>query len=214
AAGNVKIWSLKMPAKIYKKRYWSKGDIHLMNKNEFEKHFPMDEFEEENNVYKWEKNTKVYDHDFNTANKKSLRLFKLPEWNSGWYVMEAVTKDKFGQEVKEIKYFNVFGENEKHPSTNDIAWFTPLKINGEPGEIAEFLIATAAKDISVLYEIEHKGKIVEQKRISLSVAQQKISIPILEKYRGNFHVHFMLVKHNRHFNYTSTVTVPHTNKQL
>ena len=214
AAGNVKIWSLKMPTKIYKKRYWSKGDVHLMSKNEFEQHFPMDEFEEENNVYKWEKNTKVYDHDFNTANKKSLRLFKLPEWSSGWYVMEAISKDKFGQEVKEIKYFNLFGEQEKHPSTNDIAWFTPLKINGEPGEKAEFLIATAAKNVEILYEIEHKGKIVEQKRIQLSGAQQKISIPILEKYRGNFHVHFMMVKHNRHFNFTSTVTVPHTNKQL
>ncbi|MDT8412090.1 MAG: alpha-2-macroglobulin family protein [Vicingaceae bacterium] len=214
ATGNVKIWALKMPAKIYKKRYWSKGDVHLMSKNEFEQHFPMDEFEEENNVYKWEKNIKVYDHDFNTANKKSLRLFKLPEWSSGWYVIEAITKDKFGQEVKEIKYFNVFGEQEKHPSTNDIAWFTPLKINGEPGENATFLIATAAKNVEILYEIEHKGKIVEQKRIQLSVAQQKISIPILEKYRGNFHVHFMLVKHNRHFNFTSTVTVPHTNKQL
>src|SRR5690606_34420599 len=97
---------------------------------------------------------------------------------------------------------------------NDIAWFTPLKINGEPGENASFLIATAAKNVEILYEIEHKGQIVEQKRISLSVAQQKISIPILEKYRGNFHVHFMMVKHNRHFNFTSTVTVPHTNKQL
>ncbi|MCW9041198.1 MAG: MG2 domain-containing protein, partial [Flavobacteriales bacterium] len=214
AAGNVKIWALKMPTKIYKKRYWSKGDVHLMSKNEYEKHFPMDEFEEENNVYKWEKNIKVYDHDFNTANKKSLRLFKLPGWNSGWYIMEAITKDKFGQEVKEIKYFNVYGEHEKYPSTNDIAWFTPLKINGEPGENASFLIATAAKNVEILYEIEHKGKIVEQKRISLSVAQQKISIPIIEKYRGNFHVHFMLVKHNRHFNFTSTVTVPHTNKQL
>ncbi|PKP45168.1 MAG: hypothetical protein CVT95_09360, partial [Bacteroidetes bacterium HGW-Bacteroidetes-12] len=214
AAGNVTIWALKMPSKIYKKSYWNKGDVHLMSKNEFEKHFPMDEFDEENNVYKWEKNAKVYDHDFNTANKKSLRLFKLSEWSSGWYVMEAVCKDKFGQVVKEIKYFNVFGEQEKHPSTNDIAWFTPLIINGEPGENASFLIATAAKNVEILYEIEHKGKIVEQKRIQLSVAQQKISIPILEKYRGNFHVHFMMVKHNRHFNFTSTVTVPHTNKQL
>lgn len=214
AAGNVKIWSLKMPTKIYKKSYWNKGDIKLISKNEYEQHFPMDEYKDENNVYKWEKNIKVYDHDFNTANKKSLRLFKLSEWNSGWYVMEAITKDKFGEEVKELKYFNVFGENEKHPSTNDMAWFTPLKINGEPGEKAEFLIASAAKDVSVLYEIEHKGKIVEQKRILLNAAQQKISIPILEKYRGNFHVHFMLVKHNRQFNFTSTVTVPHTNKQL
>ncbi|NCP45426.1 MAG: hypothetical protein GW818_03105, partial [Flavobacteriales bacterium] len=142
------------------------------------------------------------------------RLFKLPEWTSGWYVMEDVCQDKFGQEVKEIKYFNVYGEHEKHPSTNDIGWFTSVKAEGEPGENAVFLLATAAKEVDILYEIEHKGQIVAKERLKLNVEQKKIVIPILEKYRGNFNVHFTFVKHSRNFSYTSTVTVPHTNKQL
>lgn len=214
AVGNVKIWALKMPNKIYRKSYWNKGDVDFLSKEEYEKNFPYDEYKDENNQYKWEKKTKVYDHDFNTKNKKSLALYHLPEWNSGWYVMEAICKDKFGEEVKEIKYFTVYSANEKHTATNDIGWSTAIKSKGEPGEKAAFLIASAAKDVMVMYEVEHKNKIVKKEWIKLNSSQKKISVPIIEKYRGNFHVHFTFVKHSRQFNYTYTVSVPHTNKQL
>jgi uncharacterized protein YfaS (alpha-2-macroglobulin family) len=215
AKGNVKVWALKMPKKYYRSSLWEKGDKKYISKENYLKDFPLDVYEDENNKYKWEKNIKVYDHDFNTVNKKSIRLFHLPEWSSGVYVMEAITKDKFGQEVKEVKYFTVFGEIEKQVPVNEISWFTPLKIKGEPGENAEFLIGSAAKNVSVLYEIEHKGKIVHKERIQLSNSQQqKIIIPILEKYRGNFQVHFTFVKHSRSYTHSSIVTVPHTNKLL
>jgi len=214
AQGNIKVWALKQPTKIYKKSYWNKGDVDFLKQEEYYKNFPNDEFNDENNHYKWEKNIKVYDQNFNTSTKKSIILFHLPEWNSGWYVLEAKSKDKFGQELKEIKYFKVFGENEKHTQTNDIAWFKGLKVKGEPGEKAQFLIGTAAKNVTALFEIEHEGNIVKQEWVKLNSEQRKITIPILEKYRGNFHVHFTFVRYNREFHYTSTVSVPYTNKML
>ena len=39
-------------------------------------------------------------------------------------------------------------------------------------------------------------------------------VAILEKHRGNFHVHFTFVKHGRNFTYSSNVNVPYTNKML
>jgi uncharacterized protein YfaS (alpha-2-macroglobulin family) len=215
AKGNVKVWSLKMPKKYYRSSLWTKGDKNYISKENYLKEFPLDVFEDENNKYKWEKDIKVYDHDFNTAEKKSIRLYHLPEWNSGCYVLEAITKDKFGQEVKEVKYFTVFGEFEKHVPTNEIGWFSKIKDKGEPGESAVFLIGSAAKDVNVLFEIEHKNKIVKKEKLVLkSGEQRRIIIPILEKYRGNFQVQFTFVKHGRNFTYSSPVTVPHTNKML
>ncbi|MGB0886536.1 MAG: alpha-2-macroglobulin family protein [Vicingaceae bacterium] len=214
AKGNVKIWALKMPQKFYRKSYWNKGDVDFLSKDEYEKSFPYDEYADENNPYKWEKKSKVYDQEFNTNNQQSLRLFHLPEWNNGWYVMEATCKDKFGQDVKEVKYFSVYSENERKTATNDLGWFTALKAKGEPGEKAMFLIASAAKNVKVLYEIEHQNNIVKKEWLELSNEQKKISIPILENHRGNFQVHFTFVKHNRKFNYTTVVTVPYSNKKL
>ena len=212
--GNVKIWALKMPNKYYKSALWSKGDKKYISKEDYLKNYPLEAYGDENNKYKWEKNIKVYDHDFNTATKKSIQLYHLPEWNSGYYVLEATTKDKFGEEVKEVKYFTVFGENETHVPVNEIGWFTPVKAKGEPGENAEFLIGSAANDVNIMYEIEHKNVIVHKEWIKLSGKQKKIVIPILENYRGNFQVHFTFVKHGRTFTYSSPVVVPHTNKQL
>tara|TARA_B100000809_G_scaffold71156_2_gene68756 strand:+ start:7220 stop:13384 length:6165 start_codon:yes stop_codon:yes gene_type:complete len=212
--GNVKVWSLKMPMNYYRSSLLKNGDKKYISKEVYTRDFPLDVYEDENNQYKWEKNGKVYDHDFDTEKRQSLELYMLPKWNSGVYVLEAITNDKYGEEVKEIKYFTVYSENEKQVPINKIGWFSPLKKKGEPGEKAEFLIGSAAKDVKVMYEIEHQNKIVHQEWININATQKKISIPIKEVYRGNFQVHFTFVKHGRNFIYSSTVNVPHTNKML
>jgi len=215
ASGSLKIWSLKMPKKYYRESLWSKGDKQFVDKDEFEKSFPYDEFIDENNKYKWEKNVKVFDQKFDTKINKQILLNKLSEWQSGLYVVTATTIDKFGEEVKEIKYFTVYGEDEAKVPVNELGWFTAVKNNGEPKEKAVFLIGSAANDVEVLYEIEHKGEIVTKEWLVLNKGEQRrISIPIEEKHRGNFQVHFSFVKHGRSFNFSSTITVPFTNKKL
>jgi uncharacterized protein YfaS (alpha-2-macroglobulin family) len=212
--GNVKIWKLKMPQKYYRSALLKKGDQQYIPKEVYEREFPLDEFKEENNQYKWKRNIKVYDRDFDTEKRQVLALEKLSEWESGVYVLEAFTKDKYGEEVKETKYFTVFGSNENKVPVNKIGWFTPLKQTGEPGEKAEFLIGSAAKNGSVLFEVEHENKIVQKEWIKINSEQKKITVSIKEAYRGNFQVHFTFVKHGRQFVYSSTVKVPYTNKRL
>ena len=86
----------------------------------------------------------------------------MQEWKSGEYVIEAKTIDKFGEEVKEIKYFTLFSEKEKTPPLNVYDWFSVLKNIGEPGEKAKFLIGTKEKNVKVIYEIEHENNIVKK----------------------------------------------------
>ena len=214
AKGNIKVWQLKSPNKIFRTKLWSNPDKYLMNKEAYQNDFPLDEYQDENNKYKWEKATKVFDVNFNTQNQKVVRFGKLPECSSGYYLLEATSIDVFGNEVKEIKYFTLFGDTEKNCPTNEISFFTKLKNVVEVGEKASFLVASAAKNVNILYEIEHKGKIVSKNWIKLSGSQQKIEIPIAEEHRGNFVVHFSLVKHGRSFNFSDVVYVPHTNKML
>lgn len=214
AKGNIKVWQLKSPNKIFRTKNWNKPDKYLMSKEDYQKDFPQDEYKDENNKYKWEKSIKVFDVNFNTEYQKIVRFGKLPECVSGYYVLEATTTDVFGNEVKEIKYFTLFSDTEKYCPTNEISFFTNLKNVVEPGQKASFLVGSAAKNVNIFYEIEHKGKIISKNWISVSVSQQKIEIPVIEEYRGNFVVHFSFVKHGRNFNYTDMVYVPYTNKLL
>ncbi|MCO6499134.1 MAG: alpha-2-macroglobulin [Vicingus serpentipes] len=215
AQGNIKIWALKIPQQYYRSSLLGKVDKKYITKEDYLTDFPLDEYDDENNLYKWEKERLVYDDHFNTANKNSFQLAQLSKWKSGVYILEIITKDKFGEEIKEIKYFTVFSEEEKYIPSNDLAWFNEIKTNGEPGEEAIFLIGSAAKNVHLLYEIEHKGKITHQEKITLKEREQrKIIVPIKENHRGNFQVHISFVKHGRSHSFSSTVTVPYTNKEL
>ena len=213
--GSIEIWALKQPSKYYRSSLLGKTDRKLMGKADFEKSFPLDAYGDENNKFKWEKSNQVGKYHFNTAIQKTIQLNNLSKWSSGIYVLEATTKDKYGQDVKETSYFTVADENDKQVPINEIGWFAKIKNKGEPGEEAIFLIGSAAENVNVLYEIEHKNKIVKQERIILkNASQRKISIPIEEKHRGNFQVHFTFVKHQRKFTYSSPILVPYTNKEL
>ena len=214
AKGEIKIWSLKMPDKYFRTRLWNKPDQFLLRKSDFEKSFPHDAYDDENNQFKWKKASLVYSESFNTATKKEVALKNFSRQKSGVYVLEATTTDAFGEAVKEIKYFTLFSQNEAACPVNEIDWFVPVKTKGEPGENAIFMIGSAAENVNILYEIEHENKIVEKKWLRISKGQKRIKVPIKEKYRGNFSVHFTFVRHGEIFNHSELVTVPYTNKEL
>ena len=99
-------------------------------------------------------------------------------------------------------------------AVNEYDWFETLKDEAEPGESARFLIGSAANNVRVLYEIEHDDAIVHKEILTLNREQRLIEIPVEEKHRGNFNVHFSYVKDARAYTQTHTVQVPFSNKKL
>ncbi len=96
----------------------------------------------------------------------------------------------------------------------EISFFTAVDNYCEPEEEAKFLIGSSNKNIKILYEIEHKNKIISSKFLNIDNEQKLIKIPVEEKHRGNFTVHFIFVKNNRLYKYSSVVHVSHNNKNL
>lgn len=224
AAGKVEVFLLRQPDRIYRQRQWEKADRFIIGKDEYAKLFPNDVYDDENNMFKWEKARKVWEYAFNNK-EKAIRGGKTAEFDTlrlpndklllpGVYVMEAKTRDKYGVEVKDVKYFTVFSPKETVIPVNNYDWFTVLKGSGEPGEKASFLLGTRDSDLRVLYEIEHKGEIVKKEWLQLSNTQKLIEIPIEEKHRGNFSVHLVFIRNNRSYEHDVVVSVPWTNKEL
>lgn len=225
ASGNISIYKLKDPGKIYRERLWNKPDKYVMTKEEFEKLYPEDEYSDENNMFKWEKGEKVFEKLFNNTSVKtdkgitkntndSIKFNNLKAWKNGVYVMEAKSKDAYGEEVKDVKYFTVYS-NEAGNVPDAINWFKPLtETPVEPGEKAKFIFGSKFETIKVLYEIEHKGQIVKKEFISINKEQKIIEIPVEEKHRGNFSYHLLFVKNNRVYSQQAVVTVPYSNKEL
>ena len=230
AQGKIEIYKVKEPEKTYRTRAWSQPDKFLLSKEEFEKTFPNDEYKDENNMYKWTRGEKVFEKTFkNTSvlvplktgssttvnSNDSVKITNLQAWKQGVYVMEAHSKDAYGEDVKDVKYFTVYSNSGSEVPSNEINWFNILTVQAiEPGNKARFVIGSKENNVKVLYEIEHKGEIIKKEYITLNKEQKLIEIPVEEKHRGNFSFHCIFIKNNRSYMHDGVITVPYTNKEL
>ncbi len=210
----VEVFKLKTPERLISTRLWEQPDIFVMNRKDFVQKFPNQEYRDESNPEKWEKEATLFSKDLNTGADSLLKLEKFTTWQQGKYLVKLTATDVFGTKVESEKYFTLFSKEAKTPPLNTFYWFTPLKSEGEPGEQASFLVGTSARKTKVLYEIWHKGQTVSREWISLDREQKLINIPIEEKYRGNFSIQVTLVENNRIYQNTMEITVPFTNKKL
>ena len=214
AKGNIAIYKLKHPERLLRTRLWSQPDIHLIPEKEFKETFPLDPIKDEGNVHKWDKGEKVLKTAFNTQKDSLLKINNLSKWEPGQYVLEADLKDKYGEEVKDIRYFTLYSTKGKKVPVHAFDWFSVLKNQGDVGETITVLLGSKAKGVSALYEVENKGTIIQKKWLTLNSEQKKFEIPVIEDYRGNFSIHFTFVKENRSYQQNALITVPYTNKQL
>jgi uncharacterized protein YfaS (alpha-2-macroglobulin family) len=214
AEGQISIYKLKQAEKSFRERKWVKPDIFIVSKTDFEKDFPLDVYNDENDINKWGKDKRVLSYNFKTPIDSTLLINDLKSWEQGSYFLEIISKDKFGSEVKNQKYFTVFSPAKTTMPDNSIFWLTMLKNKAEPGEKASFLIGSSEKDVNILYEVEVKNKIISKQWLKLSMQQKLIEIPIEESHRGNISIHLCFIKNNRSYTVNENITVPFTNKKL
>jgi uncharacterized protein YfaS (alpha-2-macroglobulin family) len=211
--GVIRIWKLRNPARAFRERMWKRPDKTVMTREEFYRSFPHDLYGEENNFYKWEKEKEAFSLNFNSAAVKDFSLPGLDGWKTGKYLLEIAAKDRFGQDVKEVVYFDVLDSKNKSNPYPSVHRFTVMKATCEPGEKA-LIVAGSSEKINALYEVEQDGRILDKQRIRLDNEKQLLEIPIKEEYRGNIAVHYTMVKDNRLYHETAVIRVPYTNKQL
>jgi hypothetical protein len=200
--------------RIIRNRLWGKPDKFILSEEEYLKKFPNDEYANESSPNRFSVKEKTKEAVLSTKEKVKINLSALGINKAGVYHIELYLKDKYGEEVKEERYIEVFNPDSKDLLKPCAEFFTVLKDKCEPGEKASYLIGSSYENVEVLMEIEHENKIEKKEWIKLSNEQRVIEIPVLEKHRGNFAVHFTFIKNGRSYTHTQIITVPHTNKQL
>lgn len=211
--GNFAIYKLKQPQKVFRNRLWQQPDRHSLSQEEYYKTFPNDLYADESNKYKWERESKVLEKSFDTGSKKEYDLSaEFKSFKPGVYVIEALCKDKFGEEIKAYQYITVFSKNTSEVPEMTAEWFYYPKTKAEPGEKVSFILASGFKDVHYFYELEHDGKAGVTKLMDASMKENDISVE--ELHRGNLAFHTTFMKHNRFYTRSNIITVPYTNKEL
>ncbi len=214
AKGTVQITALIEPTQTFRTQYWARPDLPSISEKDHRTLFPFDPYAEEDKVENFKRGTRVLNINFDTETSDSVVFETMKTWAAGRYVVETSSVDAFGETVSEIQYLTLLAKTETANPTSELWTMTPLKVVCEPGEKAEILIATAAEDLTILYEVEHNGKVVSTQFIKLSKGQKVIQIPVREEHRGNFSVMFTAIKNGRLHSTKQIIIVPYSNKKL
>lgn len=212
--GAITVLRLKQPQRLLRKRYWQQPDRQTLSRKSYYQLFPHDLYANEENPQTWEKENEVLSLQFDTKNDSSFTMKKLHRWEPGQYVAEATATDQHGRQITTKQYFTVYSAHDKTIPVNAYDWFFVPKTQAEPGDSVAVLFGTKAKQVHLLYEIEHQGHIIDEKWFTLTNEQRTIYVPIKESYRGNVSLRVVFVKDNRSYQHTQTITVPYTDKEL
>ena len=214
AKGVIKIELLKTPGTVYKKRYWSAPDYHLMDEKKFHEKFPDYAWKNKDKISEWKTVKEVLSEEFDTEKSKELVIDKLDTWEQGKYKLTLNTADKFGNPIEITKFFTLYGANEKETALNDALYVSSQNIyNVEPDSAVTIDFGSFNKNAWVLYEVEHDNKIVQKEWVQPK-GRNQFSIKVEEKHRGNLHFHLTSVQNGRFYTKGGTVHVPWTNKDL
>ncbi|OFY17938.1 MAG: hypothetical protein A2W98_02310 [Bacteroidetes bacterium GWF2_33_38] len=212
--GSIKIFALKDVAEPLRNRLWSQPDQAYYSKADWQKLYAGNVFEDENKLENFEKGSLVYEQQYKTSLTKEFKVEAIKNWKEGAYIVQIQSKDSFGNAINYEKRFKIYSEKSIQMPLNTTAWHATNYKSFEPGENAEIFIGSSKENVKVLYEIEHKEKIIKTEWLTLNKEQKKIILPIIEDYRGNVSAHFTFIIDNRFYNYDDVIYVPFTNKQL
>ncbi len=215
----IRIYKLQTPQRLIRSRYWAQPDQFVMSEEEFLKNFPHDEYKDENKKETWAKGEMIYSKTDSTKSNGQWSMVN-GQWQQGWYVVEATAKDKYGQDVKDVKYFQLYDMKASSLPTPAYSWNTTIKNVVEPGEKSQFISGTSAKDIFLIQQVDKNKpgnrQLTADNYSFYTINNEKkiFEFPVTEEDRGGFGVSQFFVKDNRVYSTSWNVAVPWTNKQL
>ncbi len=214
AKGTVKMYKLKAPDQVLRPRMWSAPDYAGFTPEEFKKLYPHDAYNNEHDSSAWEKGALVWQENFDTGTSKELPLGNIKKWISGNYILELVTKDKFGQEVKDVLETTVFSPNDKKLADNQLFHITTDKYSYTPGENAEVRLFSNAENIAVTVTIEKNHKVLDTKIIRLNKNSESFTVPINKEDIGGFAISYSFAAYNYYTSGTLNLQVPYPSTDL
>lgn len=204
---------LDAPDQVFRRQYGTVADLKLIPKNVFKEQFPQDLYEDEDQPQHFPIKKEVLSLLVDTQKSDSVNYGKKSDWIPGYYKVLATSKDEFGTEVIEEKYFTIYDSKSNKAHHNQVLWVKATKSSVEPGQKAEFIVSSKDK-IRLKYKVIKGDQMVEEKIILINNEQKVLSFDVLEEDRGSFYVYFSTIRNERSYDEFRQVNVPFTNKEL
>ena len=215
----VTISKLKEENRLIRNRYWDRPDQFVMTKEEYVQNFPHDEYDDETDYRSWKKEEIVLEQSDST-NKDSKFKIQNSKFTQGYYEIEVSTKDKDGNEVKDVEYIELYNEKSNQLTNPKYLW-TQGSSTIEPGEKTSIQIGTSANDLFVIQQIDKQSGVRSREPgvgdfsfVQLNNEKKSFDFTATESDRGGYGVNYFFIKGNRFYEFNDVIRVPWTNKDL
>lgn len=211
----LKLYKLQQPDRLIRQRYWNQPDQFVMSYDEYVRLFPYDEYNNENKKETWNKGSAIAQVSDSANRAIALGQNAL---TSGWYMIEAIAKDKNGDSVKDVKYVLLNDSKSKQLPVKTYLTGSTDKSIAEPGEKVTIVIGTSANDITLIQQTNKNAangkEATEYTILTLNNERKDISVKPTEEDRGGIGMLYFMVKNNRYYATINSINVPWTNKEL
>jgi hypothetical protein len=207
----VTITGLKEEKRLIRNRYWERPDQFVMNKEEYLKNFPYDEYDNETDYISWAKENKAFERSDSVKSDGQWAIVN-GRFVPGWYMVEITTKDKNDEDVRDVKYIELIDEKSNQLAYPKYLWTQSKAGANEPGEKDIVKLGTAADNLFVVQQLDKSGLVYSF--TNLNNEKKNFEFNTTEADRGGYGVSWMFVKHNRVYQYSHTINVSWANKDL
>ncbi|WP_452602149.1 alpha-2-macroglobulin family protein [Pontimicrobium sp. MEBiC06410] len=214
AKGAIKIYKLLAPDYVLRPRPWTAPDYDNYTKTEFKTLFPHDAYNDEDNSNNWKKGKLVLDDTFNTEKSKTIALGNMKRWESGEYIIELETKDRFGQLVKDQTKTILYSNQDKVLADKQLFSITTDKKEYKAGDNAIITVASAAENITVTLTVEKDRKLINTHTLTLNNNKKTITVPVTKDDLGGFAVAYSFSAFNSFQNGATLINVPYPKTEL
>ncbi len=212
-SGQLKVYALQQPDKVFINRLWSEPDTFTMDREVYEKFFPQIAFRNENNKEQWPAEL-VMVKNLSWTGDTSLPASLVQSLKKGYYKFVFTANGTLVESVSDSVTTLVYSSKSKRPAVKKDFWMHLSKEVAEPGETVDLMLASATKNTRVYYELSFKNNVIEKRWIKLNRKQVVIPINIKEAWRGGVRINLVMVKNNRRQVVNQRIRVPFTNKKL
>ena len=217
---DIRVFKTQAPPTPLRDRQWERPDRFVISREEHAMKFPQQVYSTDNDPLTWTRGEEVLQVFGFVPGTARLPFREARTWEVGSYVIEVVSKDQSGKEVKVSKHFTVFDPGVRNTGFVGEAFHAEQVANMsgtmsvEPGAKAQLLLSSALSEGHVLMEVERAGRIVVSRWFTLKETQQLVELPVLEDDRGGFTVHLLCMERGLVHSQVLFIDVPWSNKEL
>ena len=214
AKGTIKIYKLTAPEYVLRRRPWPAPDYKGFTEEKFKELFPYEAYDKEDNIRNWKKGQLLWERHFDTQQRADMALGNIKKWQSGNYIIELETIDKYGQSVQGFAQTVIYGQDDKSLSDNQLFDISTDKSTYTTGDTVALTLASNMKQVYVTLYIEKNRKVIEKKVIRLGREKKTLDFPLNTNDLGGFAINYSFSAFNCFYSGSMTISVPYPSTQL